>query len=315
MEKAAVFDFKNYLAAHTVRPLTHGKSGAEVCLLDDHKIAKFSEKSKLLEKENGAAVWEACLKEAEFYKDIMGLHHAFLPEIFHCHFDDDNVQIIMGEYFPLAKENLTCGDFDKIMELLTQVHELPLLDFLKNEKQEPLEISDEEIQSCLDGWKSVFEEHDSETSDTLNFSKLQELASHINQLNKDMYSARVCLCHGDFHAENILQNKKNGRLILCDWQSVCLKHPASDIAFFMSRLSGDGIVFDENKIIESYCRYSKSGITKDEIKNQIKLSNINTTFRYWHYYLHGSSRDAVENIIKKNQIFLEKNYMIKMEIN
>ena len=87
-------------------------------------------------------------------------------------------------------------------------------------------------------------------------------------------------------------------LILCDWQSVSLNHPASDIAFFMSRLQGDGISFDENKSIDSYCRYSKNGITKDEIKTQMYLASINTTFRYWHYYLHGSPKSVVENIVE-----------------
>ncbi len=108
-----------------------------------------------------------------------------------------------------------------------------------------------------------------------------------------------CLCHGNFHAENILRDEKSGQLVLCDWQSVSLNHPASDIAFFMSRLQGDGITFDENKIIESYCTSSKSGITKGEIKKQIALANINTTFRYWHYYLHGSPKEFVEGIVKK----------------
>lgn len=67
----------------------------------------------------------------------------------------------------------------------------------------------------------------------------------------------------------------------------------------MSRLQGDEIIFDENKIIDSYCASSISGITKEEIKKQMALANINTTFRYWHYYLHGSSKDVVEGIVGK----------------
>lgn len=294
-----MLDFKKYLDSHTLRCLTLGKSGAEVYLLDDGKIAKFAEKEKLLEKDNGLAVWESCLKEAKFYKEIMDAQHAFLPQIFHCEFDDEKVQIIMGEYKQVEKNNLSESDFDKIMKLLVQVHELPLPDFLKNEKREPVEISEDEIQNCLAGWKSIFDEHSYETSDILDFSKIQELASHINQINKDLYSGRSCLCHGDFHAENILRDEKSGQLVLCDWQSVSLCHPATDIAFFMSRLQGDEITFDENKIIESYCACAKSGITKEEIKSQMTLANINTTFRYWHYYLHGSPKELVEGIVEK----------------
>lgn len=294
-----MLDFKKYLESHTLRTLTQGKSGAVVCLLDDGKIAKFAEKQKLLEKENGLAVWDSCLKEAKFYKEMMGAHYAFLPEIFHCDFDDESVRLIMGEYKPIEKESLSESDFEKIMKLLAQVHDLPLSDFLKDSKQGPVQISDDEIQNCLAGWKTIFDEHQAEISAILDFSKIQNLASCINQLNKDLYSDRSCLCHGDFHAENILSDEKSGQLILCDWQSVSLNHPASDIAFFMSRLQGDGITFDENKTIESYCASSKSGITKDEIKKQMVLANINTTFRYWHYYLHGSSKEVVEGIVGK----------------
>ena len=294
-----MLDFKKYLESHTLRTLTQGKSGAVVCLLDDGKIAKFAEKQKLLEKENGLAVWDSCLKEAKFYKEKSSGQHAFLPQIFHCEFDDEKVQIIMGEYKQVEKNNLNESDFDKIMKLLVQVHDLPLSDFLKDSKQGPVQISDDEIQNCLAGWKSIFNEHSSETSDILDFSKIQYLASCINQLNKDLYSDRSCLCHGDFHAENIVRDEKTGQLVLCDWQSVSLGHPASDIAFFMSRLQGDGITFDENKIIDSYCASSKSGITKEEIKKQMALANINTTFRYWHYYLHGSSKEVVEGIVGK----------------
>ena len=294
-----MLDFKKYLESHTLRTLTQGKSGAVVCLLDDGKISKFAEKRKLLEKENGLAVWDSCLKEAKFYKEKSSGQNAFLQQIFHCEFDDEKVQIIMGEYKQVEKNNLSESDFDKIMKLLVQVHELSVPDFLKNEKRGPVDIHEDEIKNCLAGWKSIFDEHQAETSDILDFSKIQNLASCINQLNKDLYSDRSCLCHGDFHAENILSDEKSGQLILCDWQSVNLEHPASDIAFFMSRLQGDGITFDENKIIDSYCASSKSGITKEEIKKQMALANINTTFRYWHYYLHGSSKEVVEGIVGK----------------
>jgi len=234
--KETIKDFKNYIAFHTIRLLTQGKSGAEVRLLDDKKIAKNAEKKKLLEKENGPAVWDSCLKEAKFYKETMDGHHAFLPQIFHCDFDDESVQIIMGEYKAIEKNNLGENDFEKIMDLLASVHELPIPDFLKNEKSGPVQISDDEIQNCLSGWKSIFDEHKDENSDILDFLKIKDLAAKINQMNKDLYSERITLCHGDFHAENILLDENSNQLILCDWQSVNLNHPASDIAFFMTKI-------------------------------------------------------------------------------
>ena len=131
-----MLDFKKYVDSHLVRQLTSGKGGAEVYLLDSHKIAKYAEKNKQLDKENGLAVWESCLKEAKFYKEMLAAPHVFLPEIFTCDFDDESVLIIMGEYNQIDKQNLTASDFDSIMKLLAQVHELAVPDFLKNEKQD-----------------------------------------------------------------------------------------------------------------------------------------------------------------------------------
>ena len=73
---------------------------------------------------------------------MMSGQHAFLPEIFHCEFDDESVQIIMGQYKAIEKESLTADDFDAIMKLLAQVHELVVPDFLKNEKWGPVQISE-----------------------------------------------------------------------------------------------------------------------------------------------------------------------------
>ena len=138
---------KKYVDSHIVRQLTTGKGGAEVYLLDSHKIAKYAEKNKLLDKENGLAVWESCLKEAKFYKEMLAAPHVFLPEIFICDFDDESVLIIMGEYNQIDKQNLTVSDFDSIMKLIAQVHELAVPDFLKNEKQGPLQLTEEEIRA------------------------------------------------------------------------------------------------------------------------------------------------------------------------
>lgn len=296
------FDFSKYIMTHTIKNLTQGKSGASVCLLDNHKIAKYVVKSKLLKTENGNSVWDSCRREAAFYKAFCNEQKKacnFLPQIFYCNFDDKNVQLIMGEYTTLEKNKLTNEDFSSIMKLLSQVHNISIPEFLKEEKSSPLPLTDDELKNSVSGWKSIFDEHKAEQADDLDFSRIEKIASDINRLNDIFYSERFCLCHGDFHVENILFDKTTQNHVLCDWQSVKTGHPAEDIAFFMSRLQGDGIAFDENTLIDSYCNQTLNGITKDEIKTQMALANINTTFRFWHYYLHGSSIDFIKTITGK----------------
>ena len=313
-------DFKKYIEAHSLRPLTQGKSGAEVFLLDDHTIAKYSVKAELLEKQNGNTVWNSCCREAVFYSECMkactgmkapGSFLPFLPQIFYCSYDAETVQILMREYKPLDKKGLDEGDFEAVMKLLSQVHGMFVPEFLKKEKTAPLQLTDAEIQDCLAGWKFVFNEAKTESEDEyeiLDYSKILEIAGSINLLNQTFFSSRLCVCHGDFHAENILSDNsqntdknapKSRRLLLCDWQSVRLGHPAEDLAFFMSRLQGDGINFDENKLISTYCTHAAGGITEKEIKLQLSLANVNTSFRFWHYYLHGSPVNVIKNITGK----------------
>ena len=67
----------------------------------------------------------------------------------------------------------------------------------------------------------------------------------------------------------------------------------------LSRLAADGFEVNKEKAIQMYCQYSKSDITQDEIAMQMSLANLNTSFMFWHNYLHGSSVDTVRDIFGK----------------
>ena len=115
---------------------------------------------------------------------------------------------------------------------------------------------------------------------------------------------------------------------ICDWQSVKIGGPSEDISFFFSRLRGEGMFAElqgetnpeqetkqEDSILESflesYIRYRKalSGnplnklslerkpLDLQTLKKHIAASNFITTFRFWHYFLHGADEATVENIL------------------
>jgi hypothetical protein len=61
----------------------------------------------------------------------------------------------------------------------------------------------------------------------------------------------------------------------CDWQGVGVCGASADLSFFMSRLSAD------------------------ELERHMKAANVITSFRFWHYYLHGNDTERVRGIYDK----------------
>ena len=66
-----------------------------------------------------------------------------------------------------------------------------------------------------------------------------------------------------------------GAILVCDWQGVVVCGASADLSFFMSRLSAD------------------------ELERHMKAANVITSFRFWHYYLHGNDTERVRGIYDK----------------
>jgi len=70
----------------------------------------------------------------------------------------------------------------------------------------------------------------------------------------------------------------------------------------ISRLTADGYALEQDKVLEIYCESAqKNGleVSAEVIQQQISLANLNTSFRYWHMYLHGSEEKRVRDIYEK----------------
>ena len=101
--------------------------------------------------------------------------------------------------------------------------------------------------------------------------------------------------------ENILQDTQ-GNIKVLDWQNCGTGHVSGDISFLLSRLSADGYKIDEKRVIDQYCKSAKRGgnsIQPQEIEIQMSLANLNTSFQFWHHYLHGSTTERVAGIYDK----------------
>ena len=272
------------ILAQATDRITLGQGGADVYELTGGRIAKIVRRSAL----ERAEAWAQYLREAQFYAAQREKALPFLPEIFCSEWDDEEIRIVMRRYAPLDRQALDEALLEKIMAVLAQIHALPVEE---ETAAAPQLMDDAQTAQCAEGWHSVLAEHGTVFAE----NAIDEIAAQINEINRQNFSPRRRCSHGDFHFENLLQDE-DGNIVVCDWQNVTQAHPAADIAFLLSRLAADGIVGIHSQAVESYCRFSPEGIAPEEINAQMRLANLNTSFGFWHYFLHGADLARVREI-------------------
>lgn len=89
------------------------------------------------------------------------------------------------------------------------------------------------------------------------------------------------LVHGDFHCDNLLLDER----VVCDWQNIYLGTSAGDLAFFLSRLSADGVSLNMDTRMRSYSTAAQAiGMPADAeiIQYDMTLTSQNVAFLFWH---------------------------------
>lgn len=280
-------NISQYLQEHHAVPVTVGKSGAEVFYLDNGTTAKYAKKDTVSED-----IWNHCVREARFYESIAARKLPYLPQILHLHITVDETLILMRRHTPLTADQLTGQKLDKIFAALASFHKETPPDFLiPDAAPAPPYLDAQTAAACMEGWLSVLREHHPAFSDDTALPGLA--AEQFNRVNQIHALQNPVLCHGDFHLGNILWDDHDNP-IFCDFQSCGIGDGCGDLSFFLSRLSADGALIDHEDIVQIYSRYS--GLSVREIHNRMALSNFNTSFLFWHQYLHGSDITRVRKI-------------------
>ena len=293
-------DFKELMKGKKITQINFGQSGAEVYDIDGEIILKHVCREKLKENQ-----FETYKKEALFYQSQLNAtgqtssEHAYtntyLPQIFKIELSPDEIILLMKKYPLLERKDINDALIKKIAAVLAQIHATPIPVFLNDTNDQPAPMSTEEIQSCLDGWKSVLAEHPA----TFDETPLVETASKINEIIEWHASEPHILTQGDFHWENLLQDQ-DGSLIVCDWQGVKSAGASEDISFFLSRLGDDGIKIDPTVFLDEYAHaFSELTCQTPDTQNilrHMKAANTITTFKFWYAFLHGSSAERVKGI-------------------
>ncbi len=303
-DKQKLYGVVGIKLALDVTEIKKGQSGAEVYDIKGAQIYKHVKRESI---ENDK--FDTYTKEALLYRALCP--RKFLPEIQDIEISDDEITLVMKKYRELERDDISNELIQKIATVLADIHSMEIPEFLLSGKKNADLLSNEEIKNCLDGWNSVLGEHPGEFDNSL----LIEISENINSIISWHDSEDKVLSHGDFHWDNLLTDE-TGEIKVCDWQGVNVEGESADISFFFSRLEADGISIDRGLFLKYYSEESKrkNGTVAEakEIEQHIKASNIITTFRFWHYYLHGNPVERVREIYGK---MVEDYNKIRQEIS
>ena len=275
---------KSIHAYSGMTPLKSGKSGAQVFLTDRNTVIKT-----VCRHEAEDALWQACLREIQFHDTTKDAALPFLPEILYTEQTEDRLILEMRQYRPMNPHTVTKVQMTQILSALAQLHALPAPSFLTT--QTPPQADNAALTACADGWRSVLGEHGERFSAYQSFPDHATAAFH--RINSDFDLHRADLCHGDFHIGNLLWDDDD-RPILIDFQGCCIGDGVGDLSFFHSRLIADGISLPMEELMQIYS--ANSGIPVSTLRLGAALANFNTSFLFWHQYLHGSDAERVTSI-------------------
>ena len=282
-----------FLEGNHVKRINKGKGGADVYEINETHILKHAVRQNL-----NSEAFDSYLKEARFYKFMSDKGCKYIPKILELIIEDDELIIVMKKYDDLQKEFLNEEVIQKLAGRLAEIHLESVPDFIKCRKTAEIELSDEKKIEYTYGWITVLNEHPGYFDNTL----VEKISTKINQIIKWHNTEKNTLIHGDFHLDNLLIDSHDN-ILICDWQSVKLGEPSSDLSFFMSRLNADGVDIDQDFFLQSYVnsfqKLSGNKLSKESILRHISAANVITSFIYWHQFLHNNSVDRVREIFNK----------------
>ena len=150
-----VNNFEKYIDGHMTGKITVGKSGASVYELDQRYIAKYIRRNLM----QSGADWNSYRNESQFYLSYTSESFPFLPKIYHCRQTDEEIQLIMEKYCPINRYNLDDAMLEKVFDVLAQIHNMPIPEFLPKTDAGALRLEKDEINQYLSGWYDVIREH------------------------------------------------------------------------------------------------------------------------------------------------------------
>lgn len=219
------------------RVLAGGLSGSvvyHVALASEDLVLKVT-----LPGEDRSLMARAC-REVWFYRDLATLVPVHVPWVLDLHLSEtEGAVLLLAAYRPSpSSDDWTERSYIEIAHQLGRLHatfwgkttESDLPAWLRARP----EVTPDECQAAARLWRALGERDDLIDALVPYSRSLESLLGSIPALERHMPTMPATLCHGDFHADNLLLGP-TGEWIWADWQEVRLGPGVDDLAFFWQR--------------------------------------------------------------------------------
>jgi hypothetical protein len=278
--------------------LKTGASGAELYGVTD-KNGRFVVKQSNMQLDRNHNILQGYKKEYNFYI-LMKDFDLDIPKVVYSENSNEYGYILVFPYYRSINYSEWNNNLQlKAMDLIAKLHSIDVEKISKqlNLQYRKVEVNTNQLKTSLDAWTNILESF----PDDFDIGQIELIYNSFGDICDVLNSGINCVCHGDFHADNMLLDNNN--IILSDWQNISIGSGAGDISFFVSRGKASGLIIDEDELVDHYCKrfyyYSKVNIKKEEIHKMINASNVFTSFMYWAFYLKGADVDRVRGIYEK----------------
>lgn len=179
-------------------------------------------------------------REALFYQELATLVPVLVPRVLDLHLSEtEGAVLLLAACLPSpSPDDWTERGYVQVAHQLGRLHatfwgkttESELPDWLRARPG----VTPDQCQDAARLWRALGKREDLTEALASRRRSLESLLLNIPTLDPHMATTPATLCHGDFHAGNLLRDPA-GEWIWADWQEVCLGPGVDDLAFFWQR--------------------------------------------------------------------------------
>lgn len=257
---------------------------------------------------------ERSRREAWFYCDLATLAPVRVPRVLGVDWSEtEGAALLLAGYLPSpAPADWTEGDYVEVARQLGRLHATfanrTIAPQLPGWLRAKPAVTTAQCQAAARLWCALGERD--ELAETLgaSFPGLARLMPHIPALDRRMPTTPTTLCHGDFHAGNLLGGPA-GEWIWADWQEARLGPGVDDLAFFWQR------AFTEvdtpppyDAMVEAYATALMTGdgprIERERIDRALLWTELRSWLVAWPEYLGYLSTAQVERVLRRIDLLI-----------
>ena len=294
------------LQRHDYDLLSGGRSGANTYRL------RFSDRDLILKVALPGGpdhFLTAARREVRFYRHLAANVRVRVPEMIASHDDDaSGVCLLLTAHEPAPEPAAwRTARFIETADLLGRFHsafwgeerELSAMEWLRRD-EEPAAVA---VHRASGLWERLSSETRFEAILAAErVAWIRRLLERLEEIGMDATPFPTTLCHGDFHADNVLLGR-DGALVLSDWQEVGIGRGPEDLSFFIQRATFSGGKVPVDAMYDAYRRSVMTNTGRDvslrDIRRVADEAELRTRLIAWPKFLFEAPVHQLADMIER----------------